>query len=58
MTDTFVERVTEFLKLFKKQNCSSTPLTTDEGKDLWALEKYFKKHSSQAGEARFSSSFS
>ena len=42
VTDTFVERVTEFLKLFKRQNFSLTFLTMEERKDFWTVEKYFK----------------
>ena len=43
VTETFVDRVTEYLKLFKKQNfSSSTPLTTEEKDDFLKLEKYFK----------------
>jgi hypothetical protein len=42
VTQTFVDRVTTYLKLFKKQSFSSTALISEEKTVFTANEKYFK----------------
>ena len=42
VTNMFVDRVTDYLKLLKQQKFNSTPLTSGERDHFLTLEKYFK----------------